>query len=218
MRARGFVFVSRILGAPTRRAQGDKKLFPLINGRASAVAILGCIFSLSSVHVVAEEKIAICHAGLITLPTFQRHVAELRTFKRVPSKRVDNLIVRNRKGGPNFFSSQIIVQEQQSGSGTFDLRLFHGFLNSTTKHRNATAWTCEHDDYPIAYFVGFRVREIRDGQIFVSREKDIVNVISLRNLDADLNKHTSVKVFQSERILCADIAVACDDGIFYERE
>lgn len=34
-------------------------------------------------------------------------------------------------------------------------------------------------DYPIVSFVGFRVRKVEDGAIYVSREKDIVNVISL---------------------------------------
>ncbi len=67
------------------------------------------------------------------------------------------------------------------------------------------------------YFVGFRVMEIDNSAILVSREIDIVNVISLKALDAKLSKHVKVKVFQSDKILCADIAAGCDAGIFYDR-
>jgi hypothetical protein len=41
-------------------------------------------------------------------------------------------------------------------------------------YRNVTAWDCRAEDFPIVYFIGFRVRKIENGTIFVSREKDIV--------------------------------------------
>jgi hypothetical protein len=55
------------------------------------------------------------------------------------------LIAQALKGGAEFFTSQIIVQEEQSGSGTFDLRLFHG-LSTAASYRNVTAWACQADD------------------------------------------------------------------------
>jgi hypothetical protein len=127
------------------------------------------------------------------------------------------LIERQRKGGPEFFSSQIIVQEHQSGSGTYDLRMFHG-LYAPQDYRNVTAWDCQAADFPIVYFVGFRVRKIEDGTIFVSREKDIVNVISLNALDPGLDKHIKVQLFEGTKVLCSDIATGCDKRIFYSRE
>jgi len=39
----------------------------------------------------------------------------------------------------------------------------------------------------------------------VSREKDIVNVISLKELDPKLEKHLRVKIYQGDRVLCADL-------------
>ena len=66
-------------------------------------------------------------------------IEHLRALKRYTPEQIDALIARNRKGGPEFFSSQIIVQENASGSGTFDLRQTHG-LNDAT-YRNVTAWT-----------------------------------------------------------------------------
>ena len=89
-------------------------------------------------------------------------------------------------------------------------------LNAKT--RNITAWTCGRDDYPIVYFVGFRVRAIENGTIEVSREKDIVNVISLKELDPKLEKRLRVKIYQGERVLCPDLGTGCEDRIFYERE
>jgi hypothetical protein len=161
----------------------------------------------------AEEKIPLCHAGLIKLTSFAEHIKFLRRFKQ-RGYDIDGLIEDQRKGGPEFFSSQIIVQENPSGSGTFDLRNFHG-LSEPKYYRNVTAWDCQ--DYPIVYFVGFRVRKIEDGTIFVSREKDIVNVISLKTLDPSLDKHIKVQLFESAKVLCQDIGIGCDQHIFYER-
>jgi hypothetical protein len=67
----------------------------------------------------------------------------------------------------------------------------------------------------VIYFVGFKVAEIRDGVIVVSRAKGTVNVISLKKLDPDLDKHTKVQDVQSHAVLCKDIAVGCSRGIFY---
>jgi hypothetical protein len=162
-----------------------------------------------------EQKIALCHAGLITLPPFTQLVKERRASPRDTPEEVDKLVARNRKGGAEFFSSQIIIKEEESGSGTFDLRREHGL--SSAKYRNVTAWDCRHEDHPIVYFVGFRVRKIEDGTIFVSREKDILNVISLKALDPELDKHLRVKMFEGDKVLCRDLGSGCEDGIFYDR-
>jgi hypothetical protein len=161
-----------------------------------------------------EDKIVLCHAGLITLPTFAQHIENLRKVNRYSAEDIDALIARNRKGGPEFFSSQIVVQENPSGSGTYDLRLTHGLSDAT--YRNLTAWTCEAEDYPIVYFVGFRVRKIESGTIFVSREKDVVNVISLKVLDPELKRHIKVRVSESDKVICQDIGERCDPGIFHD--
>jgi hypothetical protein len=165
----------------------------------------------------AEEKIALCHAGLIKLASFAEHLQFLRGLKRYEPKQIDDLIERQRKGGPEFFSSQIIVQEELSGSGTYDLRLFHGLLDAKD-YRNVTAWDCQHADFPILYFIGFRVRRIKQETIFLSREKDIVNVISLNALDPKLDKQIKVQLFEDTKVLCPDIATRCDERIFYSRE
>jgi hypothetical protein len=44
-----------------------------------------------------------------------------------------------------------------------------------------------------------------------------VNVISLKKIDHDLDKHTSVKDFASHAVLCQDIAEGCIKTIFYGR-
>jgi hypothetical protein len=165
----------------------------------------------------AEERIALCHAGLITLLPFDQHIKKLRSSTRYEPKVIDDLIAREHKGAPNFFSSQIIVQGSASGSGTFDLRMIHG-ISDATHYRNVTAWACRAEDYPILYFIGFRVRSIEDSTIFVSREKDIVNVISLNRRDANLEKHLKIMLYQSEKVLCRDIDRSCNDDIFYDRQ
>jgi hypothetical protein len=160
--------------------------------------------------------IALCHAGLITLGSFDRLIKEMRASNRDDPKDIDALVARARKGGPEFFSSQIIIQEEQSGSGTFDLRRTHG-LSGAKSYRNVTAWACEADDYPIVYFVGFRVMAIEDGSITVAREKDVVNVISLHALDPELKKHLQVKTKDKNEVLCRDLGEGCIDRIFYDR-
>ena len=54
---------------------------------------------------------------------------------------VDNLVEQERKGAPEFFSSQIIIPEEQLGSGTCDLRMVHGLSDAKhdTKSRPGTA-------------------------------------------------------------------------------
>ena len=165
----------------------------------------------------AEQKIALCHAGLIKLAPFAKHLKTLRDAKRYEPADIDKLIANERKYGADFMTSQVIVQEEQSGSGTFDLRMFHG-LWGAAEYRNVTAWTCVAEDYPVVYFVGFRVRQIVDDTIEVTREKDVVNVISLKSLDPKLDKKMRVKIFEGDKVLCSDIGKECEPGIFYSRE
>ena len=61
------------------------------------------------------------------------------------------------------------------------------------------------------------MRRSVDGTIVVSREKTTVNVISLKAIDAELNKQTKVRVFDDDKMLCGDIGKGCIAGIFYER-
>ena len=61
-------------------------------------------------------------------------------------------------------------------------------------------------------------REAAAKTIFVSREKEIVNVISLKTLDPGLDEHIKVQLFESAKVLCIDIATGCDQHIFYSRE
>jgi hypothetical protein len=181
--------------------------------RNRLIAIYLIAFSVPS--AAWADKIAICHAGIVTLVSFRQHVKTLRGSPRDSPGDLDELIARAGKGGSDFFTSQIIVQEEPSGSGTFDLRRIHGLLSA--KYRNVTAWACEPDDYPIVYFVGFRVRKIEDRTISVSREKDIVNVISLHALDPDLDKRLRVTLTDHDEILCEDLGKTCIDRIFYDR-
>lgn len=166
----------------------------------------------------AAKKITICHTGKVTLLDFDKHIDALRAITgRYPQEVLDELIARQKKGGPDFFTSQIAVEEEQTGSGTYDLRNVHG-INTAKQYTNLTRWTCEHDDYPIVYFIGFRVRGFSDGAIQVSREPGTVNIVPLKNIDPELKKGTKVRMQDSGKLLCADIATSCIDEIFYDRQ
>ncbi len=178
---------------------------------------IACLACLSASTVAKEQKISICHAGLVELASFDKHLNDIRESRRYEAEQIDGLIASQRKYGSDFFTSQVFIQEEQSGSTSFDLRMFHG-LWGAAKYRNVAAWGCQADDYPIAYFVGFRLREIEDGTIMVTREKDVVNVISLKALDPKLDRHTKVKIYKGDKVLCEDIGKGCDPAIFYSRE
>jgi hypothetical protein len=185
--------------------------------RHLAVAALVACLAAAPAHA-DEQKFALCHAGLITLAPFAQHVQKMRALSRYGKDQIDDLIARNRKGGPDFFSSQIVIKQEPSGSGTYDLRMVHGLADATS-YRNVTAWTCNGpEDYPIVYFVGFRVRKIEDNTIFVSREKDVVNVISLHELDPKLDRPLAVKLEDSKKVLCEDVNKRCDASIFYDND
>ena len=188
-----------------------------IGPRVRHLILAAAIAALSHLPASAEQKITLCHAGLIKLGSFDAHIKAIREARRYEPEDIDGLIKKREKYGDEFFSSQIIVQEELSGSGTFDLRMFHG-LSHATDYRNVTAWDCQRADYPIVYFVGFRVREIDNNTIFVSREKDIVNVISLSALDPKLERHVKVQIFEGDKVLCRDLGKECEPAIFYERQ
>jgi hypothetical protein len=191
--------------------------FPSPGLRRLAAATLVACLAAAPAHADGQ-KFSLCHAGLIKLAPFDQHIQKMRTAGRYDKQQIDELIARNRKGGADFFSSQIVLKEEPSGSGTFDLRMVHG-LTDAASYRNLTAWTCDGpEDYPIVYFVGFRVLKIEDDTIFVAREKDVVNVISLHALDPKLDHRLSVKLEESKKVLCEDVNKRCDAGIFYDND
>jgi hypothetical protein len=175
----------------------------------------------------AEGKFKICHGGTLTLLSFNDHIANLRTFKRYEPETIEALIKAQRKGGPEFFSQQIAYQSEVSGSGTYDLRTWHGIYDSKN-YLNVTTWTCDGEDYPIVYFVGFRVQEAADGVISVDRQKGVVNVISLKGVAATPDGPIKVKIAKSDKdtdkgkatdsgkVICEDIAKACVPEVFYD--
>jgi len=185
----------------------------------SCISVLAAVLLLAvfTQAALAGHAFKMCSSGSITLGSFGDHVADLRKSIRYPAEDIDDLEKKARQGGPEFFSSQVVIKEELSGSGDFDLNKFQGFSDPQAKYRRVKAWDCAAEDYPIAYFVGFKVREIRDGAIFVSREKGTVNVISLKDMDPELTKHTQVKVFHGDGVLCQDIGTGCIDTIFYGR-
>ena len=178
---------------------------------------IGSALFLAAQTATAADKIKYCTTGSITLGPFSEHIAELRKTSRYSKEEIDMLIAHERNGGPEFFSSQVVIKEEQSSSGDFDLNLFQGFSDPRAKYEIAKKWSCRSDDYPVVYFVGFKEREVRDGTIFVSREKGTVNVISLKKLDPALDKHTKVRDFKTHSVLCEDIGNGCSKRIFYGR-
>jgi hypothetical protein len=181
------------------------------------LAIAGCALNLMALSAIAADTINFCATGTMTMGPFDEHIAEIRKTDRYEKADIDELIAEQKVGGPDFFSTQVVVKEEQSGSGDFDLHLFQGFSDPQDKYNVVEKWHCEHDDYPVAYFVGFKVSAISGGTILVSPEKGTVNVISLKKLDPGLDKPTSVRDFKSHAVLCADIATGCIKTIFYGR-
>jgi hypothetical protein len=208
--------VNLIFGTARMLIVKANNAFPLCNALwLGLVVSIGCFFNFGSRTAIAKEKVEICSSGSITLGSFTDHIDQLRRSSRYAPEAIAKLVADERDGGPEFFSSQVVIKGEQSSSGDYDLNLFQGFSDSHAKYRSLMAWACASDDYPIAYFVGFKVGEIRDGAIFVSREKGVVNVISLKKIDPDLDKHTSVRDLQSRLFLCEDIGAGCIKGIFY---
>ena len=179
--------------------------------------IAGIAFTFGAQPARAEDKVETCATGTITFGPFAEHIAEIRKANRYEKADIDELIAEQKAGGPDFFSTQVVVKEEQSGSGDFDLHLFQGFSDPQAKYNVVEKWHCEHADYPVAYFVGFKVRQITGQTILVSREKGTVNIISLKKIDPDLDKPTSVKDADNHATLCNDIATGCVKTIFYGR-
>ena len=181
--------------------------------RLLLIAIAACALTASAAR--AADKIDYCATGTMTMGPFDEHIAEIRKANRYEKADIDELIEEQKAGGPDFFSTQVVIKTEQSSSGDFDLNLFQGFSDPQAKYIAGEKWHCGHDDYPVAYFVGFKVKEIREGTILVAHEKGTVNVISLKKIDPDLDKHTKVIDAQSHAALCDDIAKGCIKTIFY---
>lgn len=181
------------------------------------VALVGSAFILAGQSASAAEPIKFCSTGTITMGSFAEHIEALRKARRYEAAEIDKLIADQRAGSPGFFSSQVVVKEEQSGSGDFDLNLFQGFSDPHTKYRRDKPWACKAEDYPVVYFVGFKVKAIDKGGITVARQKGAVNVVSVKSIDPDLDKHTRVTEGQNGAVLCEDIAAGCVKQIFYGR-
>jgi len=179
--------------------------------------IVGFAFNLTTQTALAADTIHFCATGTMTMGPFDEHIAEIRKSNRYEKADIDELIAEQKAGGPDFFSTQVVIKEEQSGSGDFDLHLFQGFSDPKAKYNVTMEWRCKSADYPVAYFVGFKVRAIAGRTILVSREKDTVNIISLKTIDPGLDKPTSVKDADNHAVLCADIAKGCVKTIFYGR-
>jgi hypothetical protein len=179
------------------------------------IAIAGWVLNVPIQTAMAAETIKYCSSGTITMGPFDAHIERIRKANRYEAADIDELIAEQKAGGPDFFSTQVVIKGEQSGSGDFDLNMFQGFSDPQTKYKNDMKWACTAVDYPVAYFVGFKVKEIGNGRILVTPEKGTVNVISLKTLDPNLDKHTKVQDSQSHAVLCDDIAKGCIKTIFY---
>jgi hypothetical protein len=180
-------------------------------------AITPFAFNFCPLPANAQQVIDFCATGTITFGPFAEHIAEIRKANRYEKADIDELIAEQKAGGPDFFSTQVVIKEEQSGSGDFDLHLFQGLSDPKAKYNVTMEWRCKSADYPVAYFVGFKVRQITGQTILVSHEKGTVNIISLKTIDPDLDKSTSVKDADNHVVLCGDIATGCIKTIFYGR-
>jgi hypothetical protein len=184
-----------------------------------------CLFILILAGLVlaptarAADAIKFCTIGHMTFGSFADHIAFIKKANRYDKKEIDDLIKQQKAGGPDFFSTQVVIKSEQSGSGDFDLHMFQGHSDPGTTYKADQEWACGHDDYPVAYFIGFKVETIADHAITVSRSKGLVNVISIKSIDPDLKAHTRVVETGSDKVLCKDIDADSNPGcipqIFY---
>jgi hypothetical protein len=155
----------------------------------------------------------------MTFGSFADHIAFIKKANRYDKKEIDDLIKQQKAGGPDFFSTQVVIKSEQSGSGDFDLHMFQGHSDPGTTYKSDQDWACGHDDYPVAYFIGFKVETVAEHTIAVSRSKGLVNVISIKSIDPDLKAHTRVVETGSNKVLCKDIDADSNPGcipqIFY---
>jgi hypothetical protein len=167
----------------------------------------------------AADAIKFCTIGHMTFGSFADHIAFIKKANRYDKKEIDDLIKQQKAGGPDFFSTQIAIKSEQSGSGDFDLHMFQGHSDPGTTYKSDQEWACGHDDYPVAYFIGFKVETVADQTITVSRSKGLVNVISIKSIDPDLKAHTRIVEAGSNSVLCKDIDSDSNPGcipqIFY---
>src|SRR5580704_3721818 len=99
---------------------GDTFRFPTRTWRVFAVTV-GLAFNLAAQIALAADAINFCATGTMTLGPFDAHIAEIRTANRYEKADIDELIAEQKAGGPDFFSTQVVIKEEQSGSGDFDL-------------------------------------------------------------------------------------------------
>ena len=112
------------------------------------IALAACVLNLMAQPATAADIIAFCATGTMTMGPFDEHIAEIRKSNRYEKAEIDELIAEQKAGGPDFFSTQVVIKEEQSGSGDFDLHLFQGFSDPQAKYNVVEKWHCEHDDYP----------------------------------------------------------------------
>ena len=114
------------------------------------LAMSACALSLTAPSAMAADAINFCATGTMTMGPFDEHIAEIRKANRYEKADIDELIAEQKAGGPDFFSTQVVIKEEQSGSGDFDLHLFQGFSDPQAKYNVTMEWRCKSAAYPVA--------------------------------------------------------------------
>ena len=111
--------------------------------RLLLIALAGCLLNLATPPAMAADTIDFCATGTMTMGPFDEHIAEIRKANRYEKADIDELIAEQKAGGPDFFSTQVVIKEEQSGSGDFDLHLFQGFSDPQAKYNVTMEWHCK---------------------------------------------------------------------------
>jgi hypothetical protein len=111
---------------------------------------------------------------------------------------------RAKDSGDDYLQFQVhYFAEYPGGSGWFDVVGLTGLAEAHQKQ--IRQWTC--DNYPILLMIGIEPRFIKNGTLYVSRNKNITTIISLSKL-SKVDKPLAMRLLRSNQLLCADLRAA----------
>jgi hypothetical protein len=84
--------------------------------RLLPIVLAGCAFNLMAPPAMAADTIDFCATGTMTMGPFDAHIAEIRKANRYEKADINELIAEEKAGGPDFFSTQVVIKEEQSGA------------------------------------------------------------------------------------------------------
>jgi hypothetical protein len=177
-------------------------------GQMMPIIMLALFFAwagpLSRPAAAEDSRIVVCAQSRVTMPSAEQHRAWLASDSRYGGDIASKFAADARNQGDNYIQYQMFyLPEYPGGSGWFDITGLTGLREA--RSRPVKEWTCDtNESYPIVLLIGLEAKAIREGALYVSPNRGLYTLVSLRDLSKSGNP-MMVRLFGTNKLVCTDL-------------